>query len=358
MRLRRWCGLLVLLLAGLFPLGLGACGDLGYYRQAAQGQWDLLSRRRDIQRLIDDPTTAPDLRQKLTTILAIREFASRELGLPDNGSYRCYADLERPCVVWNVVAAPEFSLEPRRWCFPVAGCVPYRGYYAEAAAREFAAGLASGGDDVYVYGVTAYSTLGWFDDPVLNTFVQGPTAATAGLIFHELAHQQVYAKGDADFNEAFAMTVEIAGVERWLDRYGDDAARQAHQLREGRQAEFLALVSVTRGRLAALYGEELPAAEMRRAKAAILADMRVAHERLKASWQGYAGYDRWFAEPLNNGRFVAVNTYRRLLPAFQQLLAEQDGDLPRFYAAVQTLADLPLAARRQRLAALLEKSAG
>lgn len=353
---RRYAVTILLLLVGLTLLALGACSDLGYYRQAASGQWQILSRRQDISKLLADPATPKKLRGRLQTALSIRDFASQDLSLPDNGSYRCYADLGRPCVVWNVVAAPPFSLTPRRWCFPIAGCVPYRGYYDEAAARKFAAGLASGGDDVYVYGVTAYSTLGWFDDPVLNTFIDKPDYVLAGMIFHELAHQEVYVKGDADFNEAFAMTVQLAGVERWLADHGSADERAAYARAQARQEEFLALVRATRGQLQALYDRPGPAPQMLQAKAEILAGMRQQYAALKQSWGGYAGYDRWFAAPLNNARFVAVATYRHLVPAFTRLLAQYHGDFGQFYGAVQALAELPAQERRQRLEALLAES--
>jgi predicted aminopeptidase len=354
MRIRSSCLLVTLLILAGLVVGLSSCSNLGYYRQCAVGQIDILARRQAIDKVIADPRTDPELRRKLTAVLQMRDFASAELHLPDNGSYRCYADLDRPCVVWNVVATDEFSLDPIRWCFPVAGCVPYRGYYKEAAAEKFAAGLRQDGKDVYVYGVPAYSTLGWFDDPVLNTFVHRPDYIVAGLLFHELAHQQVYIKGDADFNEAFATTVETEGVRRWLAAFGDATSRQAWQEREVRREDFLDLVAATRQRLADLYSGSGDRAGKRAAKEAILNRMRGDYAALKNQWNGYSGYDRWFDGALNNARFVSVTTYRRLVPAFQRLLQEQDGDLRRFYAAVRDLAEQPPDRRRERLEALLQ----
>jgi predicted aminopeptidase len=337
----------------LLALALSACSDYAYYRQCAEGQIDLLSRRRAISDLLADPATSASLKERLAQVLEIRNFASRELLLPDNESYRCYADLDRSSVVWNVVAAPEFALDPLRWCFPVAGCVPYRGYYHEGGAEAFAAGLREAGHDVYVYGVPAYSTLGWFDDPILNTFIDRSDRDLAGLIFHELSHQKIYLKGDAEFNEAFATTVEVEGVELWLQAHGSAEDLAAQRLARSRQDEFLELVAVTRTRLADLYRQPLSAAEKRIGKAAILDGLRADYRRLKENWGGYAGYDRWFSGELNNARFVSVSTYRRLVPAFQVLLRENGGDWQRFFRAVEELAALPAAERRTRLEGLL-----
>lgn len=350
---RRWLAA-VLLAAGVV---LVACVDLGYYSQCVSGQVDLLARRRAIDQVIADPATPGALRDKLATVIEVRDFASRELLLPENGSYRCYADLERPAAVWNVVAAPEFSLEAVEWCFPVAGCVPYRGYYDPARAEVFADRLRAEGKDVYVYGVAAYSTLGWFDDPVLNTFVDRPNFALAGLVFHELAHQKLYIPDDAEFNEAFAMTVEAEGVRRWLARQGEPEQREAWALARQRQEAFLNLVAATRGELEALYRAPLDETRRRDRKARILERMRDRYGDLRRSWDDYPGYDRWFEGELNNARFVSVATYRRLLPAFRHLLERRDHDLGRFYAEVRRLADLPAGQRRNRLERLLAQAA-
>ncbi len=347
--LPRLLPILLLLLAPAFS----ACSDFGYYRQCAAGQIDLLSRRRAISDLLADPATAAPLKERLAQVLAIRDFASRELLLPDNESYRCYADLGRPSVVWNVVAAPEFSLQPVRWCFPVAGCVPYRGYYRQADAEAFAGGLRLAGNDVYVYGVPAYSTLGWFDDPILNTFIDRPDRDLAGLIFHELTHQKLYLKGDAEFNEALATTVEIEGVDLWLQAHGTAEDRAAQRRARSRQEAFLDLVAGTRERLADLYQQPIPDEEKRVGKKAVLDDLRRDYEALKTSWTGYSGYDRWFSEDLNNARFVSVSTYRRLVPAFQFLLHSQEGDWLRFFRAVEELAALPAGERKARLEGFL-----
>src|SRR4051812_10885006 len=205
-------------------LALSASSLCGCYLiQAATGQMQIVSKRQPIAEVIRDPATSEKLKARLEYVAAARDFASRELGLPDNESYRSYADLGRPYVVWNVFAAPEFSVEPRQWCFPIAGCVVYRGYFSEAAAQRYARKLRRRGDDVAVGGVAAYSTLGHFKDPVLSTMLGWSDAQLAATLFHELAHQVVYVPGDSQFNESFATVVEEAGLERWL------AARQGEQ---------------------------------------------------------------------------------------------------------------------------------
>jgi len=276
----------------------------------------------------------------------------RELHLPDNGSYRRYADLQRPYVVWNVFAAEEFSTQPKQWCFPIAGCVGYRGYFAKADAETFAAELRAQALDVYVAGVPAYSTLGWMDDPVLNTFVHYPEAEVARLMFHELAHQVVYLPGDTTFNESFASTVELEGVHRWLEHTGSTQGVVALEAAQRRSREFTELVVRYRDRLAALYASGKPAPEMRAEKARAFAQMREAYGQLKRSWGGFSGYDGWFAQPLNNAQLASVAVYTELVPAFQALLADCGGDLQRFYAAAGELATLDQTTRVERLARL------
>jgi len=347
-RLRGW----LVLAAGGAAIAAAGCSTLSYYGQAIEGQLEVMHRAEPIRARIADPATSPTLRAKLERVLAIREFATRELALPDNGSYRSYADLGRPFVVWNVVAAPEFSVEPRQSCFPVAGCVAYRGYYAQGAAEAFAGALRKEGYDVFVYGVAAYSTLGWFDDPVLNTFIGYPDADLARLVFHELAHQVVYVKGDTTFNESFAVAVEEEGVRRWLAQHSSPAERAAYAAARARRAEFVALVLRYRERAAELYREPLSDEAKRAAKAKLFAGLGADYGELKArQWGGFAGYDRFFAG-LNNAHLASVATYEALVPAFRALLAREGGDLPKFYAAVKALAALPQAERDRELAEL------
>jgi predicted aminopeptidase len=341
-----------LLVVAALAAALSGCTNLGYYYQAVEGQMQIWHRSRPIKQVIDDAQTPPQIRERLTLVLRVRNFASAELALPDNGSYRKYADLGRPYAVWNVFAAGEFSVAAREWCFPFAGCVGYRGYFSPASAQGFAAGLEQQGLDVFVVGIPAYSTLGWFDDPVLNTVMRYPDTELARLIFHELAHQVIYVPGDTVFNESFAVAVEMAGVDRWLAHDGDSAQRAAFELYEQRKAGFIDLVTKYRDRLKSLYASTTPDPEKRRKKAETFATMQAEYLALKASWGGYAGYDRFFAEKLNNAHLVPVVTYSELVPGFRRLLAQNGGDFKRFYAAVRELAKLPKAERAVRLGAV------
>jgi predicted aminopeptidase len=328
---------------------LAACSTLRYYWQAADGQLELNRKARPIPEVLADPRTPADLQGRLQRVQAIREFASSELGLPRNGSYGRYADLERPYAVWNVFAAPEFSVVPRTWCFPIAGCVGYRGYFAQADAERFAAKQKAQGYDVYVGGVPAYSTLGWLDDPVLSTFIRYSETELARLMFHELAHQVAYAKGDSTFNESFAVTVELEGVRRWIDRHGTPGQQAALDQADVRKREFAELVARTRERLRDLYASDLAPERMRTHKLQALETMREEYQALKAGWDGFGGYDWWFAQPVNNAQLASVAIYSQLVPQFQALLARKGGDLPQFYGAVRELVRLPADARRTRL---------
>lgn len=335
----------------LFPV-MVYCSDLGYYAQAVQGHVKILLARRSIDQLLASPTTPPALRERLRLVLEIRDFASRELHLPENDSYRSYADIKRTDVVYNVVAAPEFSLVPLTWCFPFAGCVSYRGYYDLHEAEAFAAALHGQGFETDLYGVSAYSTLGWFNDPVLNTFLDRPEAALAGLIFHELAHQQLYLKDDSSFSEAFAEVVEAEGVKRWLASRGKLSPVVAPE-GEGRQKAFIDLLLQSRRELATLYTSGQSAAVMRNEKQEVFNRLRQRYQELRdGAWQGYSGFDRWFERPVNNARLAAVATYHDRKPPFFALLQRADGDLLRFYRDARELSRLPRSERDKRLARL------
>ena len=340
------------LLAAALLLLVSGCANIGYYWQSVSGQLDIWRRERPVAEVLADPAAAPALKDKLARVLEIRAYASRELDLPDNKSYRRYADLERPFVVWNVFAAPEFSVDPLRWCLAFAGCINYRGYFERAAAEQFAAELARQGHEVYVGGVPAYSTLGWFDDPVLNTFIHYPVVEIARLVFHELAHQVAYAKDDTAFNESFATVVEQEGVRRWVARAGD--ARQLEEFERNRRArrEFAQLVQKYRGRLEALYRTRLAPEAMRERKSTLLGALEAEYRALKAGWGGVDWYDRWFAQRPNNAQLASVGLYTQLVPAFEVLLLREGGDLGRFYAAVKELAALPKERRDELLAPL------
>jgi predicted aminopeptidase len=330
--------------------GCGAVETLDYYWQGATGQMDLIARARPIDDVIAEGGDAA-LAARLARVQEIRAFASRDLALPDNASYTRYTELGRPFVLWNVFATPELSLTPRQWCFPVAGCVNYRGYFRESEARAEAARIAARDDDVYVSGVPAYSTLGWFDDPVLSSFVGWPETEVARLVFHELAHQVVYVKDDTQFNESFATAVEEAGIARWLAARRDPAldaqAARAQRLR----AAFRDIVQDARASLAAIYAAPTSDDGKRAAKAATFAAMQAAYERSKAGEPGLAGYDRWFAQRPNNASLAAISLYTDRVDSFRALLADTGGDLPRFYARVRELAALPKAERDAALLA-------
>jgi predicted aminopeptidase len=327
---------------------LSGCGTL-YVAQAARGQWQVMHARRPIAKVIADPATPPTLKARLTEVSAARDFASRELALPDNPSYRTYADVKRPYVVWNVVAAPEFSVEPKRWCFPIAGCVAYRGYFTEAKARKFARSLREKGFDVFVGGVPAYSTLGKFADPVLNTMLGYGDDELAAIVFHELAHQLLYVAGDSEFNEAFATTVEETGLQRWLKLRGHEDELQRYTSRRSRQQQFIALFTRARSRLAKLYSQKIPVDTMRERKKELLASLDSELRELAKRLGVRSPYRDWSEEGLNNAHLASVATYYDCVPGFERLLSQQGGDLPSFYAAVRELSRKPYAERHALL---------
>jgi predicted aminopeptidase len=325
-------GLLVVLIAALS----GGC----YLLQSAQGQLALMSRREPISRVVDRPSTPPAVRTQLEAVTAIRDFASHDLGLPDNGSYRSYADVGRPYVVWNVVAAPEFSVEPKEWCYPIVGCVAYRGYFREQRARRFAAGLRAEGFDVAVGGVAAYSTLGHFNDPVLNTMMGWNDVELAAIIFHELTHQMLYVSGDASFNEALATTVEEEGVRRWLRAQSRDADLAEHLVQQAHYLNVIDLLTATREELRRAYASGQTPESMRDKKRAAFAALRESYVQLKAGWGGHAPFEAWFADDLNNAHLASIATYYTCVPGFERELAAVGGNLTAFYARVRELAKL------------------
>jgi predicted aminopeptidase len=341
----------ILILLAILQLSAG-CGRIAYYAHCTKGQLALLSNRKSIPGLLQDPATPEALRFRLSEVQNIRDFASRTLSLPENGSYRSYADLQRPYATWNVVAAPEFSLELEQWCYPIAGCVTYRGFFDRQSAERFAEQLRSKGFDVYFYGVAAYSTLGWFDDPVLNTFLNEPPPVLAGVIFHELAHQRLYLPNDTAFSEAFATTVELLGVERWLAEQDSRQAVDHYRQTKYREEDFNLLLERLRERLAELYLQPLPPSSMRKAKQELLADFVKNYSQWKVGWNGYAGHDRWLAGGLNNAKLASVNTYHALVPAFRALFANCRSDFTLFYRQAERLSRLPAEERSRQLEVL------
>jgi predicted aminopeptidase len=320
-----------------------------YYWQAIGGQLELLRKREPIEEILADASADPQLKATLARIETMRRFAVQELELPDNDSYTSYVALDRPYVVWNVVATPEFSVDPQRWCFPFAGCVAYRGYFDKAAADQFAAKLAADGLDVQSGGSTAYSTLGYFDDPVLSTMVRGGEQYVASLLFHELAHQRLYVKGDSEFSEAFAMVIEELGTERWLSEHGTPLDLERYRAARQRRAEFGELIAKQQTRLRALYATGTPVEQLRLEKERAFDELRREYAALKGKWQGSAEYDAWFAQPLNNATLASVATYTRWLPALRARV--QEVGLSAFYEQAAEIAELDAAQREERLRA-------
>jgi predicted aminopeptidase len=351
----RKTGIFLILLAGV--LGLSGCSTVSYYSQAVTGHLKLMSARQSIEELLDADDTDPELRNKLQTLVDARQYAVTALSLPENDSYNTYVATGRRAITWNVVATEEFSMRPNTWCFPVAGCVSYRGYFDRLEAEEFAASLAEESYDITIGGASAYSTLGWFDDPVFDTMLRGDDLRYVGTLFHELAHQVLYVKDDSNFNEAFASFVEQVGVRRWLedgqqaDRIGDyDASLK-------RAGDFVELLKQTREELLELYKETLADADKRERKQLVFDRMRQKYETLKLSWGGFKGYDGWFRRELNNARLIAVATYRRYVPAFSAMYEDVGGDLKRFYILAEEVSALPEDQRRAAMTKYLEKAA-
>ena len=331
--------------------GVFACSLLGgcYLLQSAAGQLGVMSERKPIAGVIANPATPPEVRRQLEAVAQIRDFATRRLGLPDNGSYRSYADVGRRYVVWNVVAAPEFSVDPKEWCYPIVGCVDYRGYFVEARARDYAAKLRGQGLDVTLGGVAAYSTLGHFNDPVLNTMMDWNDVELAAIIFHELTHQLVYVPNDSSFNEALATTVEEEGVRRWLRAQGRDADLQTRLVQQQHYLKVIGLLSATRAELRAVYAAGLPAQTMREQKRAAFDSLRAAFAQLKADWGGHAPFEAWFTEDLNNAHLASIATYFDCVPGFERELAAAGGDLGAFYERARALAKLDQEQRDARV---------
>ncbi len=329
---------------------LNGCASVSYYGQLASGQLQLLRAREPVEKVIADPSRDATLRKHLAQSQKARAFASEHLHLPDNQSYRLYADIGRPFVVWNVFATSEFSLTPQNHCFPIAGCVAYRGYYSQSAARGEAAIQRLQGMDVSIGGVEAYSTLGWFNDPIINTMMGWGDERLATLIFHELAHQRFYVKDDTEFNESFATFVEQEGTRQWRAFRGLSADTDS---RLQQRDQFIGLVLQTRSRLEKLYAQPLPIEQMRERKAAEFEQFRRDYRVMRDSqWAGDKRYDGWVNAPLNNARLLPFGLYDQWVPAFAALFKKVGGDWGRFYAEVERLGGLPVAERKAALKAL------
>ncbi len=340
----------------MFTSFMSGCSTISYYSQAVVGHFKLLSARQNIDAALASAETDDALKLKLTQAQKIRKFASERLGLPENNSYKSFAITGKNYITWNVIAASEFSVQAKTWCFPVAGCVSYKGYFAEESANQLAEKLSDEGFDTTVTGATAYSTIGWFDDPILDTMLKGEDTRIAGLIFHELAHQQLYVKDDSDFNEAFASFVEQQGVRIWLKERNDveglDRYRQMLEMR----ADFSELLLATRNRLQKIYASERSEQEKRQEKVREFEHLRRDYKAFKYSWNDYSGYDAWFSSELNNAKLVATATYRRLIPAFTALYDTSDNNIDIFYRKVREIAKKNKHERENNLTFLLENT--
>ncbi len=337
----------------MFCISLLLIFDLGYYIQAIRGEYQILAHRKSIDKLIANPKTPAQLRQQLQLVQQLRTFAKDELKLPVDGSYAKYVDVHRKYVAWTVQAAPQFSLEPKVWWYPFVGALAYRGYFSEKNARNYGERLAKEGFDVYVDGVEAYSTLGWFKDPLLNTFIDDGEPELAELLFHELAHKRVFAGGDTDFNEAYATTVGQEGARRWLRAKSDIGLLAEYDAAIERDRQFVHLIMVTREHLQKVYGNarasRLQSADLPGEKNRVFDDLRHQYEELKVTWNGYSGYDNWFAHDLNNAKLNTVANYYDYVPGFQRLLERNGGDIEKFHAAAKRLARQPKDIRHQKL---------
>jgi predicted aminopeptidase len=331
---------------------LGGCAELAYYSHATTGQLEVIQNRRPIPEVIADPQTPAPVRERLQYIERAHEFAIRELHLPDSDSYRSYSDVGRPYVLWNVFATPEFSLQQKQWCYPFLGCQAYRAFFNKDYAHELAAELQAQGWDVYVAPSPAYSTRGWFADPIYNPVLRYPAIDSAAILFHELAHEKIYLKNDSQANESFAMMVQLEGVRRWLVHQQQADNFSEYALDSQRDREFVDLLINYREKLKALYASQKPDRRKRAAKRRILNQLHRAYLALKESWDSYAGYDHWFEKRLNNAVLAPVGTYHQDVPVFQVLLERHQGDLPGFYQATEQLAKMDAEQRRQELNAL------
>jgi predicted aminopeptidase len=362
-RRRKW---LICAALALIVVAVSGCQTVSFYSQAIKGQYQIFAHEKKIDDLVANPETPDRLKERLELLGSLRAFAEQDLKLPVDGHYKKYADLHRPYVVWNVEAAPEFSLEPKSWWYPMLGGLDYRGYFSKEGANKYGTILRKKGYDVHVGGVEAYSTLGWFKDPILNTFIFNPDADLAEIIFHELGHQRVFARGDTDFNEAFATTVGQEGARRWLQKKNDKTALENYAAEQRRTSDFVHLIARTREKLEKLYGDQrnaegklkaskTPVADindLRCGKAAIYAQLQIDYQALKESWSGNKEYDAWFAREVNNAKLNSVAAYYDLVPGFERLLALNGGDLDKFYNETERLSKMNKKERHQWLETL------
>lgn len=327
-------------------LNLTSCARVAYYSQSITGQWEIYAKRRPINEILLDEKTSQTLHEKLAPVPEIRQFASEQLKLPNNNSYLTYADLNREYVVWNVFATPQLSLEPVQWCFLIVGCLSYQGFFDKETAMRQANTLRAQDYDVFVGGVSAYSTLGWFDDPILNTMLNKDITYLVKVIFHELAHQKIYIKNDTEFNEAFAESIALAGINKWLAQYHSQDAIDKFTNKQNYENEFVSLVLETRDELEELYDSEMPDQKMQQNKIEILKLMRKKYNQMRSNWNDDTTYDSWFNTELNNAKIAAVATYRHLIPDFMHLLEKTGNDFEDFYKLINKLERCSIIKRR------------
>ena len=342
--------------SALLPFFLGACSTIGYYGQAVKGQFEIFQKQRPIETVLTDPDSPKKLKERLRLVGEIRDFAGSRLALPGAKThYGRYADLGRPHVVWNVFAAPEFSLDPKSWWYLIVGRLEYRGFFSKEAALELSEDLKAEGLDTAVGGVSAYSTLGFFRDPVLNTFINDPEVSLAGLLFHELTHHRFFLKNDTTFSEGLATAVEEEGLSLWVEQQGSAKLRREFEIYLRRRRDFVSLIDQTRDALKQLYASvenptEQQQVELRKSKAAIFADLKSRYQNVKASrWDGYKGYDKWFNRKINNAHLNSVAAYFDYVPGFKKLIREADHDFDAFFETVERIAKLPEEERKSML---------
>jgi len=333
--------LLVLLVSG--------CAELQYYGHAFSGQLEVISKRKPIADVIKDPDTEPKVIQKLRFVERAHDFAISDLNLPDSDSFRSYSDLERDYVLWNVFATPELSLNTKQWCYPFLGCLGYRSYFEKAYAESVAIELEQAGWDVYVAASPAYSTRGFFSDPIYNPMLRYDDLTLAGILFHELAHEKIYFKNDSELNESFAVAVQNEGMQRWLTHEKKPQYYSEYVTSQQRDKQFVRLALKYRQQLEDVYQSVQTDDEKRLQKKQILNSLREAYFVLRKEWDGYAGYDHWFDKPLNNARLAPVGTYQGHVPVFESLLKKHKGNLPAFYHHAEQISELPVKERREKL---------
>ena len=337
------------ILIGILCTSFSACTTISYYHQSISGHFKTISKREHIVDIVNDSARDEKLIKQLNLALELRAFASEQLKLPENESYRSYVQLDQPFVTWNVFAADKYSIALQQWCFLVVGCVPYRGYFAESEANNFADKLSEQGLDVYVAGVPAYSTLGWFDDPLLSSMIDRGEITTAAYIFHELAHQQFYLKGDGAFNEAFATAVEEIGVRLWLQQQRRPQELEGYDEWLIQKSIFSQFVKTSRDEFELLYQQDYDVEKMLVEKEILIAEMRRKFADLSNDNKHISRYARWMSGPLNNAQLGAISLYRELVPAFHDIFAVCKDDFEKFYGLVETISKLP---EEQRLTEL------